>query len=112
MKLTKKRIEKYIEKLKKYCHKPKCKKWEECPEECECNPRLDFDTAIAWELTRNLVCILNEYYEPDLEFINDFISYLFTLKVYNSVIPKYKKLFNILDPLNNDFIETIFYLEK
>lgn len=42
---------KLIEDLKKYCHAPECNNWDNCPlNHKNCLPRLNYDTAIIWEL--------------------------------------------------------------
>lgn len=54
------KIQKLMEDLEKYCHKPGCDDWWDCPfNHKNCRGRLNTATAIAWELANSFHCILS-----------------------------------------------------
>uniref|UniRef100_A0A6H2A180 Uncharacterized protein n=1 Tax=viral metagenome TaxID=1070528 RepID=A0A6H2A180_9ZZZZ len=101
-------LKRIVEKLQKFCHHPKCKYYCQCPDSHKmCKSRLNFFTAIAWEISesiRNLFYInnYNNYHKVNIEREKLICLIDFACKTLNrGSVRKGKENRNIVDKLTD-----------
>jgi len=104
------KLEKYKDRLQKYCHGDHCKAPQECPQEHEqCKAKLGLDTAVAWILCGRIRQYLttmyqNQYSQSETKRAFTFLynSTIFAIDTIGLHNPKYEALFDILYELHEE----------